>query len=539
MIPRLALDIGWADLASAVQHRGDAAVATRAIERLAPAGTTAVVALSARTAFDALLTALALPAGSEVVASGVNIEGMAEIVRAHGLVLVPVDLVMATLAPAPGMLAAAIGERTRLFLLAHLYGARCETEALAEICRARGVLFVEDCAQAWAGDLELSPGCDVALYSFGPIKFATALGGAVALLRDEVLAASIRRVVEAHPVKPDVWSRRRVWKHAWLKLLSWPPLYGAAMAGLRLGGLDPDAVIGRAARGFPSGALIAQIRHRPPARLLTLLARRLTSGTWRSRSAPPDLTSGVGLPEVPGEMAARHGWWLFPVLSDQPDALVEKLRKAGLDATRGATSLRALARADGEAPPEAARLIASVVYVPVQGGSATRRIGLLADEVIQATRRGAREPWGDVQRRFERSGQEPLARLIATLRKRGFDRSLHALGTMDGLHLAMGGRPDQWARGQEPQSIFRFDPGPYLLVAPEGPDVRLTYCDMGLPWPGRDARKPWSAVYKPDEVEDAFYRFVIRAGWFPRGHPFFYGARQAAPGPRAARRAAS
>mgnify|MGYP000166768879 CR=1 FL=1 len=49
---------------------------------------------------------------------------------------------------------------------------------LARAVRERGGLIVEDCAQAFDGTLRLPEGIDIALYSFGPIKVATALGGA-------------------------------------------------------------------------------------------------------------------------------------------------------------------------------------------------------------------------------------------------------------------------------------------------------------------------------------------------------------------------
>ncbi|ATQ42238.1 DegT/DnrJ/EryC1/StrS family aminotransferase [Caulobacter mirabilis] len=362
MFPRLTLDIGWRDLAFALATRGDEG-AVRSIAAMAPAGRTAVTALSVRTALDAFLAELALPAGDEVLMSAVNIETMAEVVRAHGLVPVSVDIELATLAPSPETVEAAVTPRTRLFLLAHLYGARVETSGLAEVCRRRGLMFVEDLAQAYDGRLTASDGADASLYSFGPIKTATALGGAVALFADPDLARRVRARLDACPEPAAGWWRKRALKHAVLKALSLPPLYGLARLAIAAAGRDPEAVIGAAARGFRSGDLLPQLRRRPPKAMLALLARRLARGaaplerTARARRVlwrlPPRIP-------VPGRDLASHAWWLAPVLPRHPDLFAQRLRDAGFDATRGATSLRALPGA-----PNAAHLIDMVVYLPL------------------------------------------------------------------------------------------------------------------------------------------------------------------------------
>ena len=73
--------------------------AARALEAWASPDGEVLATLSVRSGFDALLTALALPAGSEVLLSGWTIPDMARVVRAHGLVPVPLDCEAATLAP--------------------------------------------------------------------------------------------------------------------------------------------------------------------------------------------------------------------------------------------------------------------------------------------------------------------------------------------------------------------------------------------------------------------------------------------------------
>lgn len=305
--------------------------------------------------------------------SGVNIAGMAELVRLHGCALRPVDLDPATLAPDPEALRAAAADGAALVVFAHLYGRRAPLDPR----RSAPGLVVEDCAQAFDGALRLSPGADVALFSFGPIKAATALGGGVALFRDPALAGRIARRVAVHPPLDDGWFLRRALKYAVFKVASAPLLYGAVLRLIALTGRDPDAALGGAARGFP-GALPEAIRHGPPPRLLRLMARRLER--WREPApgaarAARDLA--VLLP-VPG-LSADGRWWLLPVRHNRPADLVRTLRRQGLDATRGATSLRALTDAEGFAHREASRLTDEVVYLPLpaspsQGDRLVRRL---------------------------------------------------------------------------------------------------------------------------------------------------------------------
>ncbi len=111
----------------------------------------AVTALSVRSGFDQLLRSLALPPGSEVIMSAVTIQDMARIIQAHDLVPVPVDLEPSTMLPLADDVEKLITPRTRVMLVAHLFGAIHEVESLVQMAHQHDLLFVEDCAQAFAG----------------------------------------------------------------------------------------------------------------------------------------------------------------------------------------------------------------------------------------------------------------------------------------------------------------------------------------------------------------------------------------------------
>jgi dTDP-4-amino-4,6-dideoxygalactose transaminase len=140
----------------------------------------AFTCLSVRSGLDILLQALDLPRGSEVIVSAMTIDGILKIIAEHGLVAVPVDLKFKTLAPTPEDVESAITDKTRLVLIAHLFGTQIDMQSYARITQQHGLLLIEDCAQSFRGMPQgKSDVSDVAMYSFGPIKTATALGGAV------------------------------------------------------------------------------------------------------------------------------------------------------------------------------------------------------------------------------------------------------------------------------------------------------------------------------------------------------------------------
>ena len=364
MQPRLKIDIGWRDLASILLPvRQDLDRLEAQIAAHAPADVHVVVGLSVRSLFLALLSETAASA-KPVAMSAVTVADMASLAQASGCTVRPIDIDLATLLPAPEAARLACGDDAGMLVIAHIYGTRGSMEGIAAACAAPGRLIVEDCAQAFDGRLFLSPGADVALYSFGPIKTATALGGAIGLFHDPALADRVRRRIADWPRLSDSWFLRRAAKYAVLKFLSTPAVYGLFFTALTTLSSNPDARIGSLARGFSAGPIEDAIRHRPPPRLLQLLSRRLQ--TWR---APADATAPLlerlsRSLTVPGLASRPSHWWLAPILTPEPDRLVKCLRSRGYDATRGTTSMRALADAAGTVPPAAAQLIASVVYLP-------------------------------------------------------------------------------------------------------------------------------------------------------------------------------
>lgn len=377
MIPRKRLEIGWRDLAAAA---GNCLVAghperTRArIQSLWNPASPPVVALSVRSGFDATLAELNWPEGSEVLVSAITIRDMPRILREHGLRPVPVDLNGSDLSLNLDSLQAQVTPRTRGILFAHLMGARIDMGPLVEFARQRNLFLFEDCAQSYRGlpetMVEPTDVSDVRMFSFGLIKSATALGGAVLEFRDPDLSDRVERHMGRWPVQPRRVLWRRILTAALLKFVAQRPVLGLFSAACQLAGTTHDAVLSRSVRSFAAADFFERIRRQPSAPLLSLLARRLSQSQVACRERRVALARAIldGMPDrtSPGAAAAEHTWWLIPILDQDPDPLIQRLWQHGFDATRGASSMGVIeADEPGAATlPTAREIVRQLVYLP-------------------------------------------------------------------------------------------------------------------------------------------------------------------------------
>ncbi len=344
------------------------------IRRLA--GTGAIPCRSLRSGFHLLLTELALAPGDEVLFSAITHPDMPRIAALHGLRPVPVDLERTTLAPAAAVLERALGPRTRMIVVAHLFGGLVDLAPLRTLADRAGILLVDDHAQALADPADLGPGlADVSLYSFGMIKTATALGGGVIVARDRALAERLGRRHRSWPLQARRQYARRAAVALALVVVQNRRVYGAVAATARAARSDLDGLLGRLVRGFPPGddaALMTALEKRPAPPLVATMAARLqrwpTARLGRRSRVGARLDAALAPAALPGRQAVRRTHWLYPVTPTNPAALVAALRSGGFDASRSTTSIAALP-APAERPdldPEVARsLLERVVFVPV------------------------------------------------------------------------------------------------------------------------------------------------------------------------------
>ena len=387
--PRLRLEISFADLLFAA---GSCAVARRRGREEDvldvwgnPGG---LVCLSVRSCFELLLDALELEAGDELAFSAITHPDMRRIAEARGLRAVPIDVDPETLAPDAAMLEQVVGPRLRLVVVAHLFGASAPLRPLAAIARRHGLLLVEDRAQSLRGPTDHGdPHADVSLFSFGSIKTATALGGALARVSDPDLAAQMRTLQDTWPVQPRREYAARVGKFVVLRALGHPRVYALFARSLAACGRELDTVVNGAVKGFPGPELASRIRRRPSAPLLAVLARRLRRFDTARLAARTRAGARVAaaLPEHvrrPGRSAIDPTYWVFPVLAPDRKELVAGLRRAGFDAATATSGIAAV-----PAPPErpelrpasAERTLARIVFLPVYPELADAELDRLAE----------------------------------------------------------------------------------------------------------------------------------------------------------------
>ncbi len=172
-------------------------VAALEYEMAAYCGTADAVALNSGT--DALILALracGIGPGDEVITTACSFFATPEAIVAVGAKPVFVDIEPVTCNIDVGQLEAKITARTKAILPVHLYGHPAEMDSIMQIAQRRGVLVIEDCAQAIGATYhgkKVGTFGRVGCFSFFPSKNLGAYGdGGIIVTNDPQVAAQIR-----------------------------------------------------------------------------------------------------------------------------------------------------------------------------------------------------------------------------------------------------------------------------------------------------------------------------------------------------------
>ncbi len=301
---------------------------------------------------DALLLALrahGIGEGSDVLTCSHTFAGVLSAILLAGArpVLVPPEPVFGQLDA--GLLEDRVTERTRAIVAVHFYGHPVDTDAVAAFARQRGLVLIEDCAQAhgatWRGRPVGSHG-DIATLSFHPSKNLGAFGDGGAVLTDSAAVAD----------------QLRVWRNLG-KTGKYD--FGALAANTKLDTLQ---------------AAILRVKLRHLQRFVTRrseLAKRYLRGL--------DGVGDLRLPAV--HPLATHAWHLFVVRTPRRDELKAFLAARGV---RSGLHYPVAAHAqpgigpllDGARCPQAEAWAASVLTLPLSHEHRDDEI----DRVIEAVR---------------------------------------------------------------------------------------------------------------------------------------------------------
>ena len=152
-------------------------------------------------ALSLALRALGVGAGDEVITVAHTFAATAEAIVAAGARPVFVDVRADTLLMDGGELERAVTPRTKAVIPVHLYGQVCDMDVLGEVARRRGLIVIEDAAQAhgarWKGRRVGGLG-RVGCFSFFPAKNLGACGDAGAVVSDDEAVLDRVRMLADH-----------------------------------------------------------------------------------------------------------------------------------------------------------------------------------------------------------------------------------------------------------------------------------------------------------------------------------------------------
>lgn len=339
--------------------------------------------LSVRTALDLYLRVMKFPPGSEVIMSAVNIPDMVKVVHSHDLKIVSLDVDIETMAPKIQLLERLITEKTKLLLLANIFGRRYNVKPFLMIANRYNIAVVEDWAESFSGlNYAGDPESDLVLFSFGPIKYYTSFGGAIAKVRDKAVFESMENLYEAYSVQTHAEYLTKVLKYAFVYLfLNCPRIIKPSVYLAHTLNIDHKVYAVKMLRGFPD-KLIEKLRHRPSTALLAMMRARMSTFDVAEINVA-NIKAEYVSERIPacivqvGNKAEIRNHWLFPIIVENPEEVVKALNDLGVDAYRGATQLNVMEPDDVDAhlthldafvssyPHEAKYLIDHVIYLPV------------------------------------------------------------------------------------------------------------------------------------------------------------------------------
>lgn len=152
--------------------------------------------------------------GDEVIIPGHTFAASAIPFGHTGASLVWADIDPDTLVVSPASLKCLITPRTKVIVVVHLYGLVCDMDPIMEMAAAKGILVVEDAAQAlgatYKGRQAGSIG-DFGCYSFHTHKNITTLGeGGMLTVKDEALAKVVPGF-RHNGMRPFTGEREKYW----------------------------------------------------------------------------------------------------------------------------------------------------------------------------------------------------------------------------------------------------------------------------------------------------------------------------------------
>jgi dTDP-4-amino-4,6-dideoxygalactose transaminase len=147
------------------------------------------------------LVAAGVGPGDEVIVPAFTFFATAEAVSYTGATPVFADVDPETFNLSPESLSERITSKTRAVIAVHLFGQCADLARIAELCRGRGLLLIEDCAQALGAEYQgrrAGGWGDFGCFSFYPTKNLAAVGDAGMITTSEKKHEEVLRMLRHH-----------------------------------------------------------------------------------------------------------------------------------------------------------------------------------------------------------------------------------------------------------------------------------------------------------------------------------------------------
>lgn len=381
-IPRLSIPLSYNDILAVLGERTAVPVPSFEDAFARRYGVARAVAFCrCRMAFYHLLRALDLPAGSEVLMGALHVADFVNIIRLAGFTPVIVDLEPDGFRLDQADLEHKMSPRAAVLLATHLSGYMDDMPRLAALCQARNVVLVEDCSQAFAAGLDgrrAGQFGHAAIFSMSLLKSVCTLNGGMVISQDAGLMARLRAAADAMAPAGRGALAAEAMKNFIVKTATAPlPFSLVTMPLLRATTKGGDWF----SRYQKTNKTVELRDALPPAFLerfspaqaglgLRTLAR-LDAGEDKRRGNGRLLYSliagdhRVRLP--PATTGADNGFWLFPLIVEEPERLKRFLARRGIDASR--MLLSAVSREDSFrhldfTAPQAERTRDHTLFIP-------------------------------------------------------------------------------------------------------------------------------------------------------------------------------
>jgi len=254
------------------------------------------------------------------------------------------------------------------------------------------------------------PRSHLTLYSFGVLKFCTALGGGLAKISDPNLYLKMSKIYHQDPIQDTQQYLSNVKKYFYLYwLLNVPYVIKPLMYIVRLFNLNHMEFVVNRLRAFSKRPnpeeLFLSLRRQPCRPLLAFLYHRFQTYNYNNLQMQKDKAiyvlnrlQTISSIQLIGMKCKLKNFWLFPIIVSKPDLFVKILSKYHIDAYRGTTQLNVITKLitetdnlpisidDNHKCPNAEYLIEYVIYLPVHAYVPKQVLNQLIDIVARTAK---------------------------------------------------------------------------------------------------------------------------------------------------------